>query len=122
MQNTDQPLHLERLLQVIISAELGGLDGCFHRAVRSHQHDRQARLGIVQLPHEIQTAQPGQAQVGQHHVALVVAGSAQSLVAAIAHGDFEAVLLQHVTQVRRQAGVVFNQKNSRCFSHSRQCG
>ena len=54
MENADQPRHLERLLQVIVSAELGGLDRGFNRAVCGHQHDRQARLGVVKLPHQIQ--------------------------------------------------------------------
>ena len=64
MQNADQPRHLEGLLQVIVSAELGGLDGGLNRAVCGHQHDRQARLGFVKLPHEFQTAESRQAQVG----------------------------------------------------------
>jgi hypothetical protein len=57
MQNADQPRHLEWLLQVIVSAELGGLDGGLNCAVCGHQHDRQAWLGFVKLPHEFQTAE-----------------------------------------------------------------
>ena len=121
MQHADEGRHLERLLQVIVSAELGGLDGGLNRAVRGHQHDGQARLSVVKLPHEFQAAESRQAQVGQHHIAFVVAGAAQALVAAAADGDFEAVLLEHVAKVGRQTGVVFNEKDSRCDSHWRQC-
>ena len=121
MQYADERRHLERLLQVVVGAELGGLDGGLNRAVRGHQHDGQARLSVVKLPHEFQAAESWQAQVRQHHIAFVAAGAAQPLVAAIAHGDLETVLLEHVAQVSGQTGVVFNEKNSRRSLHSRQC-
>jgi hypothetical protein len=79
--------------------------------VGGHQHDGQARLGGVKLTHEFQTAESRQAQVGQHHIAFVVAGAAQAFVAAIARSDFEAFLLKHVAQICRQTGVVFDEEN-----------
>ena len=109
--------HLERLLQVIISAEFGGLDGRLNRAICSHQQDRQTRLGFVKLPHEFQTTESRHAQIGQYHVVIVFAGAAQTLVAAIAYSDFEAVLLEHIAQVRGQTVVVFNEKYVSGFGH-----
>ena len=111
MENADQPRHLERLLQVIVSAQLGGLDGGLNRSVSGHQHDGQARMGFVKLPHQVQTAESRQAEVGQHHIALIVVGAAHPFVAAIAHGDLEAVLLKHVAEVCGQTGVVLDEKN-----------
>ena len=105
-------LHLERFLQIIVSAEFGGLDGGLDRAVRGHQHDGQARLSVVKLAHEFQTAESRQAQVGQDHIALVIGRRRRPFIAAIADGDFETVLLEHVAQVRGQTGVVFDEKNS----------
>ena len=64
MQDVNERLHLERLLQVIVSAELGGLDGGLNRAVCGHQHDGQARLRVVKLAHELQ-ARRDRAGAGQ---------------------------------------------------------
>ncbi len=117
LEDADQPRHLERFLQVIVSAEFGGLDGGLNGAVRGHQHDGQARLGFVKLPHEFQAAESWQAQIGQHHVAFAIAGAAQSVVAAMADGDFETVLLEHVAKICRQTGVVFDEQNMRGREH-----
>jgi len=84
VHDANERQHLEWLLQVIVSTELGGLDGGFDGAVRSHQHHRQARLSFVKLPHQVQTADAGQAQVGQYHFAFVFAGAAQTFIATVA--------------------------------------
>ena len=107
MQETDQIRHLERLLQVVVSAQLGRLDRRFNGAVCGHQQDRKAWLSFVKLLHKFQTAEPGQAQVSQHHIAFVLGGAAQPLVTAMTDGDFEAFIVEHVAQIRRQTDVVF---------------
>ncbi len=124
LQQAQELPHLEGLLQIIVSAEFGGFDGGLDRAVRGHQHHGQVGLSLVKLPHEFQAAQAGQAQVGQHHVTLVFIGAAQAFVAAIADGDFEVFLGEHITQVGGQAGVVFDEKNMSGFRHglATHCG
>ena len=104
-------------MQVIVSAELGGFYGGLNGAMRGHQYDGEARLSFVKLTHQFQPPESGQAQVGQHHVALIITGSAQPLVAAIAYGDFETVLLEHVAQVGGQTGVVFDEENMSGVGH-----
>src|SRR6185369_17290851 len=101
----------------VVSAKRGGLDGVVNRAVVGHQHDGQARLRFVKLLYEFKTAESGPAQVGQHHIEFVFVGAAQPLVAAIAHGNFEAVLCKHVAQVRGQTYVIFDKKNMSDVGH-----
>jgi len=43
----------------------------------------------MKLPHEFQAAESRQAEIRQHHLALVLAGPAQTFVAAVAHGDLK---------------------------------
>ena len=117
LKHAEEFRHLERLLQIIVSAKFGGFDGRLNRPVRRHQHHRQARLGFVKPPHKIKAAQSGQPQIGQHNIIIIFAGAAQPVVAAMAHGDFEAVVLQHIAQVGGQTGVVFNEQNVSGFGH-----
>ena len=111
MEQAEELPHLKRLLQVIVGAQLGGFDGGFNGAVRRHQNHGQAWVDVVKLLHQLQPAETRQAQVGQHHIALVVVGAAQAFVAAIATRDFEAVLFEHVAEVRGQTGIVFNEQD-----------
>jgi hypothetical protein len=87
--------------------------------VGGHQHDGQAWLGFVKSLHEFQAAESRQAEVSQHHITLVIVGAAQTLIAAMAYGDFEAVLLKNVAQIRGQAGVVLDEQNVGVFGHER---
>ena len=120
MQYINERWHFERLLQVVVSAELGGLDGGLDRAVCGHQHDGQARLSVVKLPDELHAAEAWQAQVRQHHIPFAAVGAPQPFVAPVADDDIETVLLEHIAQVIGQTRVVFNEENSRCGLHSRQ--
>ena len=73
----------------------------------------------MQLLHEFQSPKSRQAQVGQYDIALTEAGAPQPLVTAMAYGDFETVLREHVVQVCSQTGVVFNQQDVSGLSHEK---
>ena len=96
MEQREQFLHLERLLQVVIGAELGGFDGRLDGAVRRHQDDRQSRLCLVELAHEVKSPESGQAQISQHGVKGGFTGAAQTVIASRGVRDLEVSVLQHL--------------------------
>ena len=113
----EQFAHVKRLEEVVVGAELGGFDGGFGRAESGHHDDGQLRLGGMELLDQFEAGQARHLQIGEHHVARVLPGAGQALIAARGRGDLIAFGLQLLFQRRRNAGVVFNQQNFRLRVH-----
>ena len=112
-----QFIGFKRLEQIIVRAELGGLDGGFGRAVRGHQDDGQLRFGGVKLGHQFQSAQARQSQVGDDHAVLLPAGLFQTGIAPAGNIHLIVLLAQHLLQGGGSADVVFDQQNFRFHVH-----
>src|SRR5579885_612205 len=71
--------------EVIVGARLCGFNGRLGGGGSSQQKDGQTRLGGVQFAHQLQAVQPGQFQIGDHHVKIGLTGAGQAGVAAALH-------------------------------------
>ena len=119
VEQADKFGHLEGLLQIIVSAELGRLDGGFDGAVGGHQDDGKPGLGLVKLADQFESSQAGQTQVGEHDIERGGAGAAQSIVAAARVRDGEALVVENLAQIGREGCVVLYQKNAGAVGHGR---
>ena len=111
--------HLEGLEQVIVGAGFGGLDGALGGAVGGHHDDGQARLGDVQVAHQVQPVQARQLHVGDDDIQLFVLGPRQAGVAARLDKDFIALLAEEPAQGHNDARIVLDQQNPGCTGHCR---
>ena len=107
----EQLRHFKRLEQIIVSAEFGRLDGGLRGAEGRDENDGQARLGGVQLAHQVQPVQARHLQIGDDDVERLAGGAGQPVVAASFHDHFATFAGQHPLQGVADAGVVVNQQN-----------
>ena len=103
--------NVERLEQVVVSAELHRFDGGFGGAKGGDQNDGQAGLGRVQLTDQFQAVQARQLQIGDDDIECVLHGARQAVIAALFDGHLMAFLGQHPLQGVGDAGIVFDQQN-----------
>ena len=99
------------LEQIIVSAEFGRFDGRLRGAEGRDENDGQARLGGVQLAHQVQAVQARHFQVGDDDIERLAAGAHQTVVATSFHDHFATFAGQHPLQGVADAGVVVNQQN-----------
>ena len=105
----EQFSHIERLEQIVVSAEFGRFDGGFRGAEGGHQNDGQLGLGGVELRDQFQSGQSRHLQIGDDHIERLLFGLGQSFITSLSHGDFIALDLQFFFQATDNAGVVFNE-------------
>ncbi len=65
-----EPRNIEGLEQVIVGAQLHGLDGRLRGAVGGHEDDRKLRIELADPPQGFQAVEPGHANIAEHQVGL----------------------------------------------------
>src|SRR5215213_170369 len=78
-------LQVYRLLHIIESAQLHGLDGSLDRAVGRHDDDRDGGIEFLDPPEQLDPAHPGKPHVGEHDVGPQALQQRQRLLAVPSH-------------------------------------
>ena len=81
--------HVERLEQIIVSAELHRLDGGLRRAVGGHQDDEQLGIGRADSAERFQAVHAAHAHVHEDEVGLEFGNDLQTLLAAGGGGELD---------------------------------
>ena len=104
--------HVKGFEQVIVGAEFRGLDGGFGGAESGHHDDRELGLGGMELLDELESGQAGQLQIGEDHVARLIPGLAQAVIAAGRGRDLIALGPQLFFEGGHDAGIIFDNEDS----------
>ncbi len=98
-----QLLDVDRLAEVVLRAQLHGLDGGLHRAVGRHHDDHRLRADLLDLGQQLDAVHARHAQVGQHDVGLDLLEQLQPGARVVRARDLVAVLVEQ--RLERRGGV-----------------
>ncbi len=113
-RDEENAIDRKRLLEEIVSAQLGRLDGRFDRPVSgNHHHYRTVRLRDALNPAQgLKPVDAGQPDVENHQLEDRTGQPVQTGLAAFDRFDLKAFVLEHTAQRLSNAGFVVDDQNS----------
>ena len=111
-QDQQDLVGLERLDQVVLGPQPGGLDRGADGAIRGHHDHADLRVLGLQLAHDLYAVHARQALVGQREVDVLALEEVQRLLAAARGQDLEALELEGAPQGAQEDLVILDDQHS----------
>lgn len=109
--NLFEPGNIEGLEQVIVGAQLHGLDGGLRRPVSRHHDDHLFGVHLAQSPQRFQPAHPPHAHIHDHQVGFEPRKDFQPLLAAVGRRQFDVGLVKNAAEGILHVRFVINQEH-----------
>jgi hypothetical protein len=112
LEEEEHAVGVERLLEEVVGAGLGGFDGRLDRAVAGDHDDRGARVELAQAPEGVEAVHPGHLDVEEDEVRAEAVVLRDAFGGARGGADLVAFVLEELAECGADAGFVVDDEDA----------